>query len=414
MTNFFDTESNAAAEARAAGLAWPDHGAFPTFPNNVFALNELRIDLGFDVRAQRIVIKREGEKRFSTYNDSDESALRWRIRTELGYDPGKETLRDAIRHVAYANSFDPVWLYFLSLTWDQQSRLRTWVPKYLGAADTPLNRTIGYIMMIAAVRRARYPGCRFDLVPFLVGAQGKGKSRALRILAKRAAWFNDQEFLHLGPREQVESMLGAFIYELAERGGLHRTSAESYKATISRRSDRWRAAYARSVEDVPRRLVFWGTTNDAQFLRDTSGNRRFIPIKVGKIRLNQLRTDVDQLWAEAFVLEAMGCSISLPRELWGAAGQAQAAALEVDPWIEVLRELKGVRYRDEERVNYAIVFAFLGISRAGQTPAQLARASDCLKHHGWVRSGLKNVNGTTARSFTRPVVGEQQRNRGES
>jgi putative DNA primase/helicase len=46
-------------------------------------------------------------------------------------------------------------------------------------------------------------------------------------------------------------------------------------------------------------VVFVGTTNEATFLNDPTGARRFWPVTVGQIDLEKIREDRDQLWAEA-------------------------------------------------------------------------------------------------------------------
>ena len=78
-----------------------------------------------------------------------------------------------------------------------------------------------------------------------------------------------------------------------------------------------------------------GTTNDDAYLRDTTGNRRWWPVKLhGRIDLAGLQRDRDQLLAEAVVGEATDESLVIPERLWGAAAIEQAARMEVDAWLE--------------------------------------------------------------------------------
>ncbi|MBK7362162.1 MAG: hypothetical protein IPJ01_07665 [Micavibrio sp.] len=81
------------------------------------------------------------------------------------------------------NHVDPVQEYLDALVWDGVPRLSRLLPEYFGAADTNLNQAIGRLMMVAAVRRVREPGCKFDTIVVLEGQQGTGKSTALTILA---------------------------------------------------------------------------------------------------------------------------------------------------------------------------------------------------------------------------------------
>ena len=76
------------------------------------------------------------------------------------------------------------------------------------------------------------------------------------------------------------------------------------KQFISKRDDRYRKAYARRVTDNPRQCVFFGTTNDTEFLRDYTGNRRFWPIGTDPERATKdvftlLPKERDQIFAEA-------------------------------------------------------------------------------------------------------------------
>jgi Virulence-associated protein E len=155
-------------------------------------------------------------------------ALRDVIIVRLGFDPGKENVQEAAERACEIHRFDPVCDYLDGLQWDGQSRLDTWVIRYLGAEDTPLNRAFGRKMLIAAVRRARKPGCKFDYVPVLEGKTRTGKSSALRILALEQN-FSDQPILHLDTRAQQEQIAGVWIYELSELAGMKRTDVETLK-----------------------------------------------------------------------------------------------------------------------------------------------------------------------------------------
>lgn len=117
--------------------------------------------------------------------------------------------------LCYENSHHPVCEYLESLEWDGKLRLRWWLSRYLGAEDTPLNRAIARIMLVAAVRRVRKAGCKFDTMVVLEGPQGIGKSTALSILA--GEWFSDADLLGEPPKERVLRMLGVPCSSGADR-----------------------------------------------------------------------------------------------------------------------------------------------------------------------------------------------------
>jgi predicted P-loop ATPase len=232
--------------------------------------------------------------------------------------------------------FDPVRDYLDSLVWDGKTRLDRWLVDYCRAADTPLNRAFGRKVLMAAVRRVRTPGCKFDFILVLEGEQGIGKSTMLRILAGEAN-FSDNEILGLDKREQQEAVQGVWIYEIAELDGIHKSEVTKVKLFASKTVDSARPVYGRSKVDRPRRAIFVATTNEDTYLRDTTGNRRFWPVKVGRIDLTGITRDRDQLWAEAAVAEASGEPLTISEELWSAAADQQRSRMNPDAWEEIIR-----------------------------------------------------------------------------
>src|SRR5262249_13549502 len=157
------------------------------------------------------------------------------------------------------------------------------------------------------------------------------KSSALRILAGEEN-FSDQPLLHLETRAQQEAIEGVWIYELSELAGLRRADIETIKGFLSKTADNARPAYGRFRNDQPRRCIFVGTTNDSEYLRDATGNRRFWPVRTGTIALEALRHDRDQLWAEAVAMEAKDETLVIEEQLYGAVAKQQEQRLLHDPW----------------------------------------------------------------------------------
>ena len=198
--------------------------------------------------------------------------------------------------------------------------LHVWVDGsvyYLGADDTELNRAFGRKILLAAVRRVLQRGCKFDYMLILEGLQGAGKSSAWQILAG-AENFSDAQIKWDDPKQQRE-LMGAWIHEVSELVGLRKADVDAIKSFLSRQVDRGRAAYDRFPSDQPRRGIIVGTINPRPgmgYLTDPTGARRFWPVKVGRIALDALKEDRDQLWAEAVTIEATGESLELPSHLW--------------------------------------------------------------------------------------------------
>jgi predicted P-loop ATPase len=87
--------------------------------------------------------------------------------------------------------------------------------------------------MIAAVRRARSPGCKFDNILTVESPEGYSKSTAIRILAGNE-YFSDQRLLGAKDKEIQEQLAGVWMHENADLAGMRRAEVESVKAFASR------------------------------------------------------------------------------------------------------------------------------------------------------------------------------------
>lgn len=394
--------------ARATGDGWPNvnKGGSPlsTFANALVAVSRLGLRFEYDeFRNRKRVDGYELQDLAGELTDDNCALIRHAVLSRWGFDPGKEHVRDAAHTLCIENTVHPVREYLDGLTWDGKPRLATWLTTYLGAEDTPLHRAMGELVLVAAVRRVRRPGTKFDSILVLEGRQGSGKSTAISVLASDA-YFSDQEILTLDAKSQMEALEGVWLYELGELQGLNRAETDRVKAFASRLTDRGRLAYARFREDRPRQTIFIGTTNDEQYLRDATGNRRFWPVKTGLIDLDGLRRDRDQLWAEAAHLEADGRSVALPEDLWGTAAEAQEARLMDDPWLDGLRTLRGIVEGEIDRVTTADALAHLQMPPERQNQAAAKRLGPLMRKLGWAGPKQLRISGRVLRGYERPSV----------
>ena len=244
-------------------------------------------------------------------------AERWHIITTT------EEIENAIGRLCFNNQYHPVRDYLDALKWDNVPRISNWLTIFLGAEENPYNNEVGLLTLIAAVRRVRQPGCAFDYMPILVGPQGTGKSKSIEILGKN--WYAGN--LSFSPfadaRLLIERTSNKWIIERAELKGFRHSD-----------TDTARLAYGRDVKDIKRQFIIIGTTNEEIFLRNPTGNRRYLPIRVfpaptpeeGEKRRQLLREQVDQLWAEAaFYEQSMySSSLDLPSDIRQIAVENQA------------------------------------------------------------------------------------------
>jgi hypothetical protein len=306
-----------------------------------FVINRLGIQCQYDCFHDKLLI---GGHAIGEYTGelSDHACLVLRqiISEQFGFDPGRQHAFDASVQLCLDNQFDPIIDYLAGLQWDGKRRLETWLQVYLGTDNTNLNRAIGRLALVAMVRRARQPGCKFDQIIVLEGEEGTNKSTSLAVLAGNAENFSDQTILGRSDKEQQELLRGKWVYEIADLTGISKAEIEQVKAFASRTHDRARPAYGRCLVELPRRCVIFATTNEENYLKSQTGNRRFWPVKTGKINIAALQRDRDQLLAEAATIEAVDVPLVLPETLWAEARAAQEQRMEHDPWDDLLANVK--------------------------------------------------------------------------
>lgn len=293
----------------------------------------------------------------------------------------------ALETVAEEIKFHPVRTYLHGLLWDGVSRLDTWLITYAGTVNTAYAQAVGAKWLISAVARVHVPGVKADHVLILEGPQGRLKSSALRVLAD--PWFTD-ELGDLGTKDAALQLQGVWIVELAELESLARPEISRVKAFISRTTDRFRPPYGRRTGEFPRQCVLAGTVNEANYLRDATGGRRFWPVACGRIDLDGLKRDRDQLWAEAQRRYALGEKWWLDdEELITAAESEQAARYDSDPWEPVIVEWA------ETRGSFTIEQVLTGCidkPKSQWVQADKNRIARCLKVNGWERYRQRSGN----------------------
>lgn len=331
------------------------------------------------------------------------SMIRQMILDHYNFDPKKEHVQDAMMQLCSENFYHPIMDYLDGLRWDGTERLKRLMPDYFGAEDNAINAEIGRLMLTSAVRRIHEPGCKYDIIIVLEGSQGSGKSTALVILAGKEN-FSDQDILAQDSKVQMEAVEGVWIYEASELEGMSKSDITKMKAFISRQEDRGRPAYGRFRENRPRQCIFVGTTNEETYLRDKTGNRRFLPVRTGIIDLEGLKRDRDQLWAEAAYLEAQGTSIVLDESMWEEAAKLQRDRLEPEPWGDILAEVQGELHGDYYRITtHELLSHYLDISAERQNPATSKRLAHVMRQLGWDGPKPMRAGKIMVRGFTRPA-----------
>ena len=275
------------------------------------------------------------------WDDNDNQGLYWYLERVYKIS-GNGKVDGALSLHSNAHAFNDVKDYLKGLQgkWDGVPRLDSLFIDYLGAKDTAYNRAITRKAFTAAVARAMTPGCKYDNMVILAGPQGIGKSTLLDKMSR--GWFNDSIRTFEG-KEASELLQGVWLVEVSELDAFRRTDVSRIKQFLSLRADRFRAAYGRNVKELPRTCIFFGTTNTAEYLQDTTGNRRFWPIDTGEQRHTKsvwrdLDPEIDQLWAEAYVRWQAGEPLYLTGAIEEAAKEKQEEHREASSREGIVRE----------------------------------------------------------------------------
>ena len=237
---------------------------------------------------------------------------------------GKLMAYDAIIKVAKENSIDSAIDYIKTLKWDGVSRIDSWLSEVYGVEKNAYFKAVGSNWLKGLVKRIVMPGSKFDYVLVLEGPQGSKKSTSLGVLG--GDW-HVETTMSTDSKDFFMQMQGKAIIEFSEGETLNRTEVKKMKAIITMQNDKYRPPYERTSQDFPRRCVFAMTTNQEEYLKDETGNRRWLPVAVvfPEANVEWLVNNRDQLFAEAYerVIVKKETVYEFPKEETLAAQQAR-------------------------------------------------------------------------------------------
>lgn len=274
-------------------------GTYPNVYRACLASSTIGMRIAYDEFGDVLMLSRDGGRNWEPFCDQHYVDLQMRL-ADIGFGRvARDVLRDVVYKVGIDNKFDSARLWLDSLPpWDGISRIDTFAARYLGAEDTPYTRTVGRYWWTALAGRVLDRGCKADMVPVLVGPQGARKSSTIAAIPPDRAQFAE---LSLDERDADASrkIRGRLVIEFSELRGLSLRDSESLKAFIVQQDEVWTPKFKEFTQRYPRRCVFVGSTNSEQFLSDKTGERRWLPIRVGECRPDDVARDREQLWAEA-------------------------------------------------------------------------------------------------------------------
>ena len=353
--------------------------------------------LEYCLMSYRILKNRKiiGQLKPGEWTDSDTSHLMCWLGKKYYFSPTDKTIAAGLVVVAQHNSKHPVRAYLASLTWDGVARLDNWLIDVFDARPKNENQADGYIylraagryFLIGAVARVMAAPVKMDNVLILEGLQGEGKSTAAEILF--GEWFSESP-IPIGDKDAYQVIQGKWGVELGELDSFNKAESTSAKNFFSSKTDRYRPSYGHTAQDFPRQCVFIGSTNQQEYLKDYTGNRRYWPVYCMEVNLASLRAQRDQLWAEALHYYQQGAAGERGTDTrwWPDASQKmlfdaeQDARLQIDPWQSLIENYLHTILADYVTSADVLMLA-VGKDRGHLTRADQGRIGPILQMLGW-------------------------------
>lgn len=365
---------------------------------------------------------REQGDTIGEWTDKDDSALRAYLDIKYGL-RNKADYDDGFNMALFENRYNPLVGYLDALQWDGKPRINEALTKFLGADPSEYNVSVLHTFLQGAVRRAYDPGCKFDYMMVLIGKQGDGKSTFFKMLACNDEWYDENfNFKDTNSKTTIENMAGKWVLEMGEMDTMKKdmVTADALKAFVSTQADSYRVPFGKRPERRARQCVFCGTSNDVNFLKDRTGNRRYLPVDCHATRetknkifdYDTARPYFQQVVAEAvhYYKQHKDEPLTLPHWLEETAKLMQEGHMEEDVWVSIIQD-----FLDNEPVN-RINAAFLYDKafdrnpvdmRKGETSRILTIMRNDIK--GWHEVGKARMSGygNSGICFERDPIGDK-------
>lgn len=263
--------------------------------------------IAFDTFRDEIVWASPGGEDWRAFGDHDYVRLREHMELNSFKPIGRELIRDAVHAVAVENTMDTakLWCERNAATWDGVDRVSRFYHTYFRAADNIYTRAVAAYTWTALAGRALVPGIKADMAIILKSTQGTVKTEGIASMAPHAGTFGEID-LHKSDDILARQTRGKLVCELSELRGMNTREAEAIKSWVSRRHEEWVPKFKEFTTKFPRRFLCFGTTNEDEFLADSTGERRWLPLEVGRTDLEALQRDCSQLWAQGAAMFAQG------------------------------------------------------------------------------------------------------------
>lgn len=323
----------------------------------------------------------------TNWRDEDGAMMKLWLEKVLGFYIPTAKIIETIQSISHLYEYHPVKQYLQCLKWDEQPRLDTWLEYYCGAADNIYVQQVGAKALIGAVARIMTPGVKNDSILVLEGEQDIGKSFLVSVLG--GAWAAEIIIDPTNAKETVGDMQGNWIIEAAEMEFTKKSDVQSMKAFMTRCVDKVRLPYEKFTKTLPRSCIFIGTYNptaDNRYLHDLTGNRRFWPVNIKFVNIEQLKQDRDQLFAEAYVRFKQGERHYLTDiRVKKLANEETAQRTSGEAWQDIIENwLENTSLPTDKLKMVTIAVDVLGLTAQLYNRHSQSRISQALKNLGYI------------------------------
>ncbi|MDQ3023031.1 MAG: bifunctional DNA primase/polymerase [bacterium] len=395
-------DDQAGREAGAeVDLPWPELkrdkiGILPT-QINLFRMcltpHLIRKKLAYDMFKDELIWapwkQLDGSEQWRPFTDRDYAFVRMELEMRGVKPMGKDLLRETIRAAGLDRTIDTAQEWLSRLVWDGVERIGTFCALGWGWRPDAYGEAVSRYIWTGLAGRVLEPGCQADMTPILVGPQGAGKTTAIKAMTPAEECYVSIP-LDGHDTDTSRRLRGKLIGELEELRGLNSRGIEAIKAWITRTTEGWIPKYMEFESTFKRRLLFFGTTNEDEFLADPTGERRFLPGRCGKLDVEWIKDNREQLWAEG---AAKFMIVGVDWEGAQTLGQLEHHEFKVtDDWEGAVYrwliepQINGQSPSDDGHVTTSDVLSgAVNIPLAHQDRSKQMRMGKVLREMGWER-----------------------------
>ncbi len=274
-----------------------------------------RYDFQLNIIANEIEYQSKSKSDFVVLNEND---LIVEL-LEAGF-TGVEQPLIALLKSSFVPRYNPFWEYFKSLPkWDEtQPDYITELANYVDAKDQFWFNTQFKKMLVRTI------ACALEIIPFnkhcftLKGEQHDGKSTFLRFLVPPKLENYITEHIELNNKDGLFALSQNFLINLDELSQFPKADINKIKAFITVDKTKARLPFDKKPTVHPRRASFVASTNDDEFLIDSTGNVRWLIFEINGVRHDNggakgyaASVDIDRVWSQAYHLLQSGFDFKL-------------------------------------------------------------------------------------------------------